>query len=265
MHPDLVAEFVAEYQREWNRLRAETLGARQVRNIVEAVKAGFFAPAMKEEMAALEARQAELRAGLEEAPAEAPPALHPGLAEAYRRKVGELSAALNEPALRQEAAEALRPLIGRIRLIPQQGAVAIELVGELAGILALANGKRPRPSGQGRQSTLVAGAGFDGNPYSPSGGVGQAVLWMAWTVRTTSVRKAAGGPRYPSSLRPTLLWGLREGCDPISANRFPDRNVRLRRVEEWQYPPGRCRGSPPCPWRDRRPAAAGSGRSTTPS
>ena len=28
MHPDLVAEFMAEYQREWNRLHKETLGAR---------------------------------------------------------------------------------------------------------------------------------------------------------------------------------------------------------------------------------------------
>jgi site-specific DNA recombinase len=33
---------------------------RQIRNIVEAVKAGLFAPAMKDEMAALEERRARL-------------------------------------------------------------------------------------------------------------------------------------------------------------------------------------------------------------
>jgi site-specific DNA recombinase len=145
MHPDLVAEFVAEYQREWNRLRQETLGARtgleaelksverQIRNVVEAVKAGFFAPAMKEEMAALEARQAELQARLEEAPAEPPMALHPGLADVYRQKVADLSAALNVPAQRHEAAEALRGLIEAITLVPVDGALQIELVGALAG------------------------------------------------------------------------------------------------------------------------------------
>ncbi|HVS08810.1 MAG TPA: recombinase family protein [Planctomycetota bacterium] len=177
MHPDLVAEYVAEYQREWNRLRAETLGARagvetelktvekQIRNIVEAVKAGFFAPAMKEEMAALEARQTELRARMEEAPAEPAIALHPGLVEVYRRRVGELSVSLNDPALRQEAAEALRGLVERIVLLPVDGALQIELVGELAGILALGKGKRPGFGGRGvRQTTLVAGAGFGQDP-----------------------------------------------------------------------------------------------------
>jgi site-specific DNA recombinase len=145
MHPDLVAEFVAEYQREWNRLRQEMLGARtgleaelksverQIRNVVEAVKAGFFAPAMKEEMTALEARQAELRARLAEAPAGPPIALHPGLPEVYRQKVAELSAALNVPAQRQEATEALRGLIEAITLAPADGALQIELVGALAG------------------------------------------------------------------------------------------------------------------------------------
>ena len=173
MHPDLVAEFVAEYQREWNRLRKETLGARtgleaelkaierEIRNIVEAVKAGLFAPAMKEEMATLEARQVELRARLEEAPADAPMALHPGLAEVYRRKVAELSAALNDPALRQQAAEALRGVVEAITLVPVDDALQIELVGALAGILALGKEDRPRAGARGRQITLVAGAGFE--------------------------------------------------------------------------------------------------------
>ena len=50
-------------------------------------------------------------------------------------------------------------MIQTIRLVPEDGELAIELVGELAGILALTNEKSPRPLGPGaRQLTLVAGA-----------------------------------------------------------------------------------------------------------
>ena len=53
-------------------------------------------------------------------------------------------------------------MIETIRLIPQDGELAIELVGELAGILALSKENRPRPGGAGAgQITLVAGAGFE--------------------------------------------------------------------------------------------------------
>jgi site-specific DNA recombinase len=73
-----------------------------------------------------------------------------------------LTEALNKDELRAEAAETLRGMIQTIRLIPQDGELAIELVGELAGILALTNEKNPRALGSGvRQLTLVAGAGFE--------------------------------------------------------------------------------------------------------
>ena len=52
-------------------------------------------------------------------------------------------------------------MIEAIRLVPENGALAIELVGELAGILALTDKKTPRPFGpRGRQLTLVAGARY---------------------------------------------------------------------------------------------------------
>jgi site-specific DNA recombinase len=173
LEPELIHEFVTTYQQEYNRLRREQMNEqaashaelarveRQIRNVVEAVKAGLFAPAMKDEMAALEERRARLfestRDQLEE-----PPLLHPGLAEIYRRKVETLSQALNKDELRSEAAEMLRSMIQAIRLVPEDGELMIELVGELAGILALTNEKTPRPLGpRGRQATLVAGAGFE--------------------------------------------------------------------------------------------------------
>ena len=89
---------------------------------------------------------------------EEPVLLHPGLADVYRRKAETLTEALNEEGLRTEAAESLRPMIQAIRLVPESGELAIELVGELAGILAMTNEKNPRPFGpRVRQLTLVAG------------------------------------------------------------------------------------------------------------
>ena len=59
--------------------------------------------------------------------------LHPGLADVYRRKIENLTEALNKEELRAEAAELLRSTILTIRLVPEDGELAIELVGELAG------------------------------------------------------------------------------------------------------------------------------------
>ena len=172
LHPDLIREFVAEYQREFNRLHRGEQEAhvakgrelakveRELTNIIEAVKAGLRSPAMTDELRALEERKAVLLKQTCDAPEEMP-RLHPGLADVYRRKVADLTAALNQDDLRMEAAEALRSLIEEIRLIPQDGGLVIELVGALAGILALGNEQRPRPFGSGASLTLVAGVGFE--------------------------------------------------------------------------------------------------------
>jgi site-specific DNA recombinase len=173
LQPELIQEFVKTFQQEFNRLRRQeaneqaaahaelTKIERQMRNIIEAVKAGMFAPAMKDELVALETRKAQL-VELAHDRAEEPFLLHPGLADVYRKKVEKLTEALNKEELRPEATEALRSMIQEIRLIPRDGELEIELVGEIAGILAMGQEKRPRPGGSGaRQVTLVAGAGFE--------------------------------------------------------------------------------------------------------
>lgn len=106
---------------------------------------------MKDEMLALEARKAVLTEQTR-AEHEDPVLLHPGLADVYRRKVENLTEALNSDGLRDEAAETLRSMIQTVRLLPQDGALAIELVGELAGILALGNEKIPGLRGRGRDN-----------------------------------------------------------------------------------------------------------------
>ena len=74
----------------------------------------------------------------------------------------KLTQALNKEELRAEAAEMLRSMIQTIRLVPEEGELAIELVGELAGILALRQEKSPRPFGPVNWPPLVGprGLGF---------------------------------------------------------------------------------------------------------
>ena len=107
-------------------------------------------------MTYLEARKATLESELVAAPLPLP-RLHPNLAELYRRKVANLHAELNRRETRTEAAEMLRDLIDEIRLVPEDGELAIELRGDLAAILALSR-KNPQGDASGAQITLVAGA-----------------------------------------------------------------------------------------------------------
>jgi DNA invertase Pin-like site-specific DNA recombinase len=168
MQPELVAAFVDEFHREINRQRAEQDGRRdrtardlekterEIRRLIEAIKAGVPGAAVKDEMTVLEARRVELLARLEAAPPSMP-RLHPNLAELYRQKVTNLAEALNDEHTRLEAAECIRELIEEIRLVPENGKLRVELYGELAALLNLANG-HPRSKGTGVQITLVAGA-----------------------------------------------------------------------------------------------------------
>ena len=126
---------------------------------------------VKDRMAELEARKAELEAVLAEA-AEEPMLLHPNIAQVYRRQVARLVEALNHEHDRTEAAEILRGLVDRIVLTPKEedgrGSLSIDLEGALAGVLALAmngtgNDKKPLTGSgsSGRLIALVAGAGFE--------------------------------------------------------------------------------------------------------
>ena len=171
--PELLEEFAREYVAELNRLNRERDAGRskaeidlakvtrQVRAIIEAIKEGIRTPGMKDELLELEERKAALEKTLSEAPATAP-ALHPAMADVYRERVERLHAELDRPDIRAQAIEILRSLIEEIRLVPENGRLEIEVVGDLAGILALGpNDKRPIGGADGAQVTLVAGTGFE--------------------------------------------------------------------------------------------------------
>lgn len=172
--PDLVAEFISEYQAEWNSLQGERRAAasqrerklvdvkRKLAGIIEAIERGIITPTTKERLEALEAEKAQL----ESAPAEAPlPSIHPNLALLYRNKVARLEEELADPEIAAEAKSVLRSLIKTIKVTPgaKRGEVDLELHGELAAILAASQGKKNIGGTQECriQVSVVAGIGFE--------------------------------------------------------------------------------------------------------
>jgi site-specific DNA recombinase len=112
---------------------------------------------VKERMGQLEARQAEIEAALQHAE-EPPPPLHPVMATLYREKVAQLSSALAHEDTKLEAAGILCGLVEKV-VSPAEGGFALDLHGDLVGILALAsNAKQPSGlSAGGLQVSLVVG------------------------------------------------------------------------------------------------------------
>jgi hypothetical protein len=153
MAPDLVKAFIAEFHAEANRLnrerenglvlkrRALEDASRKLDGLLDAIADGLRTPGLKAKLEELEHRKAALEADLTSAPPPAP-RLHPNLAEVYRQKVENLHAALAEPETRTEAIEILRGLIDKIHLRPIEKGFEIELVGEIAKMIALPSGPR---------------------------------------------------------------------------------------------------------------------------
>ncbi len=115
-------------------------------------------------MDTLESRKHELEADLANAEPSAPVMLHPNLSDVYRDKVANLKSALNDPATKAEATTIIRSLLESIRLMPNDaGALDIELVGELAGLLSLgvSQNKQSHPEAACCSTVMVAGVGFE--------------------------------------------------------------------------------------------------------
>lgn len=70
--------------------------------------------------------------------------LHPRLAEVYRAKVADLAEALKDPTRRQEAVQSVRGLIDGGVMHPREKGLEFELIGDIAGMVALAQGPAAR-------------------------------------------------------------------------------------------------------------------------
>lgn len=155
MAPDLVAELIAAYHAELNQLRhhVELNGSASKRRLAEivrklaglydAIAEGLRTPGLKGKLEDLEAERERLAAEIASAPAPLP-RLHPNLAELYRRKVADLQALFRDEATRDEAIASLRGLVERVVVHRGDAGPEIELIGEIAGMVRLAQGVERR-------------------------------------------------------------------------------------------------------------------------
>jgi site-specific DNA recombinase len=179
MAPDMVAAFIKTYHEEMQVERRAAIAGRagaerqlkqvqgEIDNLIDAIAKGMFHPSMKVRMDGLEDRKTVLEAELNAMPDASPVALHPGIADAYAKKVADLITCLNDPAEQTEAGEIIRSLIDRIVITPANKRNLITLEGALAGILSLcASGMDGHANarwkgGRSGQVTVVAGVGFE--------------------------------------------------------------------------------------------------------
>jgi site-specific DNA recombinase len=142
---------------------------RAISGILDAIENGWRTPALMARLYELEDRVAVLRAQQADTDA-SPVALHPNIAETYRKKVARLTQALNHPAERDEAATALRGLIEKVVLTPgsKRGEMHATLYGEFGVILdwlderpKTLNDNTPGAFATGVSLSLGAGVGFE--------------------------------------------------------------------------------------------------------
>jgi site-specific DNA recombinase len=152
MPESLVQIFCEEYTRHLNALRRQMEAGRSAlkadlarlrkerENIIRAIKDGVAAALVKDDLAAVAARQAELEEALAQAPKEPRPLIHPAMARRYRAQVKAPREALGDTARQGEAAALIRGLVEKVVLTPEEGKddLAIDLYGDLAGILEIA-------------------------------------------------------------------------------------------------------------------------------
>ena len=155
--PDVVEAYLEEYREEHTRRAREAVreraqlerrvadADRKVANLVAAIAAGgseFAEIRTALGTAKAEAAAARQRlAGLDALPTIA---LHPGLAQQYRKAIEELHQELADEETRKEAAPRLRKLIARVVVTPSEGkrGVDLEVIRHIDEVLALAERRR---------------------------------------------------------------------------------------------------------------------------
>lgn len=174
--PDLIEAYIAERQRLWAEERRTLIAGRadaerrlaqlelEDRRIADALLAGLPIETLRERAEALAAERDQLRRDIDAKPLPAA-AIHPGLAEHYRRAVAELHAiAESTDDVRDRSRALIADLVDKIEITPRaNGTRGADLIvhGKLAAILHLETQKGPAGEGEADcMSKLVAGVGF---------------------------------------------------------------------------------------------------------
>ncbi len=166
--PGAFAEFCEGFTAEMTLLRrqhlAQSAGARgelaavdrRLAEILKALGDGYRSEAWKAELVTLDARKAALTAALAEPPL---PALHPQMAEVFRKKATTLAAGLEHDEQRDAARQALRGFLERIEIPPGDG--LLQVVGNLGSMLTAARGRAHS------QTMMVVNGGCGGGDLNP--------------------------------------------------------------------------------------------------
>lgn len=136
--------FTAEMTLQRREHMAQSAGARRelvaverrLTEILNALGEGYRSEAWKGELVTLDARKVALTTALAEPPL---PALHPQMAEVFRRKATTLAAGLEHDEQRDAARQALRGFLDKIVIPPGDG--LLQVVGNLGSMLAAAQGR----------------------------------------------------------------------------------------------------------------------------
>ena len=112
----------------------------QIANIIKAIKAGMYSPALKAELAEAEGEAERLRPllNVDTRQVDKVTDFLPRAVDRYRVMVRDLPAALVRDVARARAQ--LRHLIGQVRLVPQGDHLVAEVEGNYAGLFKLATG-----------------------------------------------------------------------------------------------------------------------------
>ena len=240
--PELAKVFVEEFTREVARLtqtrgeREERVRARlaelerEIANLASNLLAGVVSSTLANMLAGREAEKAGLEAELRaEATPETPILPHPALLRRFEVKVARIREALNEPAVRAEAAQTIRSLVESVTIsVAEEGVVADVEASVSALIDFAANDSAPRRSlSGGRSVAVVAGT-------------------RSYPCTNTRIRPVAlCGPSAPTG------WWVTRSPTPCSTTACPRRsNASVRPI--WPVSPswsaGRVRAT--CPrWR----------------
>lgn len=155
--PDMVEAYLAEYREEHarhTRAAAKERGqlerraadaARKVGNLVAALAdGGNEFPEIRAALAKAKADAAAAKRQMAALAALPTIALHPGLAQQYRKAITQLHHELADEETRKEAAPRLRKLIARIEVTPSAGkrGVDLKIIRHIEEVLALAERRR---------------------------------------------------------------------------------------------------------------------------
>ena len=179
MRPNAVKAFVNAYQREFNELQKHRFAAsnavkddlaatsKKLNGLYDALADGMRSEGIMARISELEARVKDLKAALDRQADPAPMLMHPNLADAYQRKLGQLTKMLNDPAFASEAIPLIRELIDRVDLRHTPEGWEVVLHGQLAALFNVALSDKNQthlvtnePCFVG-STKVVAGAGFE--------------------------------------------------------------------------------------------------------